>query len=625
MQMAMRVSTGALSVAVAVAVGCGGSDKATAPTHGAIALSVGQALLLDSGRVATTLSLAAGAQYMIAVVNTTPSGTAAADFTLAGTGPDSAAASPAGASRPILPSAPPAPTQGNAIRFRVPPGAHHLGAGTPDPHLSMLEHDRELVHRLIARRGNPITSARDQAGRALRRAAVRAMTRSPGAGLGPATAPVRGTTGARVPGRISATVGDTSLVFVRNNIMGSCGDADTVMARTAYASRWLLVLEDVQSAYANQLDTFYTNTLAPEYDAKTYGEVTANFGDPLLIDDSLSSAGRVTVLFSPVLNTELQGVAGFVNPCDFFANNDAPATSDTAIRSNETEIFYGFVPDSGWPPQYWTLFIRSVAAHESKHIASFAQHFLDNAQNFEELWLEEATAQASAEIWIRQFAPEHWKGNNDFQASLGCELIPNSCGRIVPLDLSQSHFVWLYEFLSNVESESVIGPTTEAKYGGAWSFARWAADQSATTEAAFFKAIVDDPVHTGLANLAARTGQSPGTMMLDFYLAMATNDYGAGFAPASRLLTVPSWDQRDIYSRLNGGIPSFFTRPYPLVPRAVDSGTFSTTVLGLKGGGASIFQLNAVGSGSETITIETGAGGALPAGNAFRLGVVRVL
>jgi hypothetical protein len=330
------------------------------------------------------------------------------------------------------------------------------------------------------------------------------------------------------------------------------------------------------------------------------------------------------VLFSPVLNTILQGVAGFVNPCDFFPNNSAPASSDTAIRSNETEIFYAFVPDSGWPPQYWTLFIRSVAAHESKHVASFAQHLLDNAASFEELWLEEATAQASAEIWMRQFTPARWKGNNDFAVSLGCELIANSCGGVDPLDLSQSHFVWLYQFLTALESESVIGGTTEAKYGGAWSFARWAADQYGASEPSFFKAIIDDPVNTGLANMAARTGQSPGTMLLDFYLATAANDYTAGFTPANRLLTLPSWDQRDIYAQLNAGIPSYFTVPYPLVPRVVASGTLNTTVLGIEGGGASIFNLSAVAAGTQTLALESGTGGALAAGSAFRMGILRV-
>jgi hypothetical protein len=608
---AKRLSVIALACAGSVLAGCGGSEKATAPTATApVALGVGQALLVDSGQTTAQLTLTTGGQYMIAVVNTTPSTASIESFTLAGEGPSGTVAPSAHAPAEPVPS-----VSTQAVRFR-PHAPIGRGPQPLDAHLIMLEHDRALVHQLIARRGNPITSARDQA----RRASLRAA-----AAVAPAAKGV--TLGARsigAPGVISSTVGDSSRVYIRQSLTGSCADVDTVTARTVYVSQKLRILEDIASPYAGQLDSFYVDTLAPEYDATTYGEVATNFGDPLLIDDSLSSAGRVTVLFSPVLNTILQGVAGFVNPCDFFPTNSAPASSDTAVRSNQTEIFYAFVPDSGWPPQYWTLFIRSVAAHETKHVASFAQHLYDNAPNFEELWLEEATAQASAEIWMRHYTPSQWKGNNDFAVSLGCELITGSCGAVDPLDLSQSHFVWLYNFLTSLESESIIGGTTEAKYGGAWSFARWAADQYASSEPAFFKAIIDDPVNTGLPNVAAHTGASIGTMLVDFYLATASNDYASNFAAQRVLTTLPSWNQRDIYAELHADIPSYFAVPYPLVPRTASSGSLDVSVSGIQGGGASVILLTATASGTQTLTLESGTGGALAAGAGLRLGVIRV-
>ncbi len=598
---------GQVAIIAVVAAACSGSKSAGPKQTVATSLAVGQSIVLpDSGQISTHLTVNAGEQYMIAVVNTANASAYSENFVLHGTG--TAAAASAVRIAPLTATRAPLGPRAASAQFHP-----HLGtAGAIDPHLAMLEHDRTLVRNLIAKRGNPIASF------SARRAA---RIRAGGAAALRAGGPIAaGTT----PGVISDTVGTTSRVFIRNNISGSCASVDTVTARTVYASSKLLVLEDVASAYAHQLDAFYVDTLAPEYDAKTYPEVVANFGDPLLVDTLLTRKGRVTVLFSPVLNTVLKGVAGFVNPCDFFPTNSAPPTSDTAVRSNETEIFYAFVPDSGWPPVDWKRFIRSVSAHETKHVASFAQHLVDSAASFEESWLEEATAQASAEIWMRQFTGEHWKGNNGYSVSVGCELSTSICPATIPFDLSQSHFVWLYEFLSRLETESVLGPSTEAKYGGSWSFARWATDQYGASEGTFLKAIIDDRTNTGLANLSAHTGRPIAEMLLDFYLASASNHDTAGFVPQDAALTLPSWDERDIYAQLNMVIPRFFALPYPLVPRPISSGAFDIAVSGIRGGGASVFLLSTSGSGSQHIALNGSNGLSVAPSTALRLGIVRV-
>ena len=79
-------------------------------------------------------------------------------------------------------------------------------------------------------------------------------------------------------------MGATNKIFIRNTLSGSCGAVDTVTARTAFKSNKLIVLEDNATPGAGTFDAFYSTVFAPEYDSVTYGEVSTNFGDPLLID-----------------------------------------------------------------------------------------------------------------------------------------------------------------------------------------------------------------------------------------------------------------------------------------------------------------------------------------------------
>lgn len=380
---AMRVARLGVCLALGGIAACS-SGKATnsGPPGTGVSLNVGQsAIFSDSVPSNIKLSVASNAQYLFTVVNTANNSSTGETFVVHGSGaPAGDMAMAAAAARART-----APIRATAGAPRRP---HILSAAAQAAHLAMLDNDRKIYQRIRANGGfaalraryRPTTTARATA------ALVHSLAPPP-----------------PVPGKINPIVGAMNRLFVRNSLAGSCGSVDTVTARTAFVSNRLIVLEDVSSPSAGTLDTFYSTVFAPEYDAVSYPEVLANFGDPLLIDsiigDSLAHLGRVTTLLSPVLNNQLHGVAGFVNPCDFLTNGTVLSgpTPDT-VRSNDTEIFYLFTPDASFPVADWEPFIRSVAAHESKHVASFAQHLFDNSASFEESWLEEATAQMSADV-----------------------------------------------------------------------------------------------------------------------------------------------------------------------------------------------------------------------------------
>ena len=364
----MRVAQLGLWLALGGAAACGSSKTTGSGGPGtSVSLSVGQsAIFPDSIPANIKLSLSSGAAYLVAVVNTTNNSSLGETFVVHGAG-DAASTNPA---TMAAAAAAAAAARARAATTRIAAGApnrriHILSPAGQAAHLAMLDADRKIYQRIRAAGGLAAIRARH-------RAAVAAAAASAAANPVHALA-------VPVPGKITPTVGAMNRVFIRDNISGTCGSVDTVTARTAFVSNKLIVLEDNASPSAGTLDAFYSGTLAAEYDSVTYGEVSTNFGDPLLIDsivgDSLAHLGRVTTLLSPVLNNQLQGVAGFVNPCDFLPNGTVlPGTTPDTVRSNDTEIFYLFTPDASFPVADWKPFIRSVAAHESKHVASFAQH-----------------------------------------------------------------------------------------------------------------------------------------------------------------------------------------------------------------------------------------------------------
>ena len=572
-------------------VGCG-SDNAVAPSSpgsGAM-LSVGQADLFSnpsSVGATQTLQLSPNATYVIAVVNTSNTESGQADFTLHG---QLGAAASAGAEvSGVLGLAAAQPPLGTNRRTETTFLQRHPVVG-PDLHLQLLERDRRLYERHLRRQGAAAPSTRDQVA---------------ASGTVPTATP------------ISLTVGDINQVSIRDiRVDTDCTQGVTVSARTAYVSNKLVILEDVNSPLAGQEDAFFAK-MGGEYDALTYPEVLTNFADPLALLPSYAPTGRVIALFSPVLNEQFSGVAGFVSACDFFPRSEAPI-------GNQQLIFYDFVADNSGDEAEWQAYIRSVAAHESKHVASYSKHITDGASDFEEIWLEEATAQMSAEIWDRNFTHAQWKGDATFARTVGCDPPLAECGSGYPQDLLQ-HFAFLYDYLSVFETESPTGQTFEARYGGAWSFVRWVTDQYATSESGFLQSVIGDPVNFGLSNLQAHSGHAPEEVLLDWVLATAADHYTPPFRPSDLALQLPSWDQRDIFLNIHADYLDF-PLAYPLQPRTIAAGNFDVLVQGILAGGGSVFVLTtgSGASGPQLLEVRDGSGKTLTSESGFRLGIVRV-
>ncbi len=567
------------------------------------------AAFLDSPAFATRLTLHAGEEYLIAVVNTAASSSVTEDFTLAAaplTAPGAAAAL-------AVTAIPPRPSpQGPALALGRAEGTDlaTLRRLTRN-HVIMLERSRELYARTSA------AARRQRRPRLLLQAGQ--------------------ATGARV----SEAIGTVNQMYVRNDVEGGCAAVDSIGARTVAVGQHVIVLADTNlTAWPQQFrpDSAFYQTFADEYDQVTWPHTQTFIGDPLLLDGDLSGIGKVTALITPVLNTIGGGAVAFVNPCDFFPTVD---TGPDANFSNFTEIFYSLVPSSSLPVVVWQKQLRATAVHETKHIAAIASRIQANSAVLEEVWLEEGLAQIASETWMRHYNQASLKNNADFSQTVACELslgpnAPCNLDNSRPYTLVISHLPFLWEYLQTESSGPLpgLGTTTASSYGAGWTIARWAVDAYALNEAEFVRGLIAEPQLVGLDNLSAHTGEAIPTLLAYWNIATAV----AGprvFAPADPRVEFPGFDLADIFLvgqtglTCNGTPCGLFTESglpvYPVQPGNVTLAGFANTVTGVPGTGASFFKLVApAAGGTQVLQLLSGSSGPLAPSSGLRVVIVRL-
>ncbi len=545
----------------------------------------------------------ADSRYILGVVNVSPNAAATTSFRLTGGDPE-------------------APQAALVARSRAGAGATNLRSflvGTPEQkrreadrlHRRVLEADR----RLVQRRGNPAS------------AIARLRARAELEGAQARRAPV-----ARA---LDPQVGDLLPLHIRD-IERDVGDTICVrgfdvQARTVFVGDKTILLEDVNSPVKGQIDSFY-DSIGREFDDVIYPMLVENFGDPLAFDAQLGGKGKVLMLFSPVLNENFGGVAGFVSACDFYPY-DAAEGPDQNTVGNDAAIFYAYVPDDATMTAIdrWQGFVRGVLAHEAKHIASYAAKFANGASALEESWLEESTAQIASEIYQRNFSHSPWKNPTSFLASVGCEpplTERNGCTGDHP-QVMMHHFTFLYDYLESGHSETPIGSSGNAYYGGGWSFVRWAIDQYAPSESGILHAMTQSTTTFGVDNIVSRVNATFGDLVAGWSLASAAAGV-ANFAPESARLGFPSWKQGEIFAGMHdelvlasSGEPAF-PLVYPLVPDTLSFGDFTANIGFLHGGGAALFDLRSATAERQPIQITAAGGEPLPADSPVRTAIVRV-
>lgn len=541
-----------------------------------------------------------GGRYLITAFNYAPSGGTRTSFQLLGASTQQAASV---AAAPAL--------QAPVVQQAAPPRdermARHVRA-----HVALLEQERSLARSL----GAPKLRARAQ--RSSQRAAALNLVVNP-----------------------PPSVGDMVTYRMRRTI-NSTSTYDEVRFRAVYVGPKLIIFEDSLSALAGTMDAEYQK-IGQEFDDVMYQQLKDAFGDPLVVDSALDNNGHLIALFSPrVNNYTINGVSnailGFVTICDYFPRVPTQVgniTIPACPSSNEAEAFYAIVPNpsAGFTLTEWQRYMRGTFIHEAKHIASYAWRYYYDAEELEETWLEEATAQQASEIWARSVYGRAQGQDIKWSDGPRCDYSPVTGACPDPAEGILHHFSFLYDHYNAHESKSILddplAPIDPVIYGSSWSFARWVTDVFGSDEGTFLQSINKVKNDHGVLHLAAKAGRPFSELLGLWSLATLADNYPGATITDTRL-RLPSWDTRDLFAQmnqnlvLNNGSPAY-PKAWPLGARQVTFGTFTSgqrQVNDLKGGGFVAWELSGTQTAPQVLAIRSATGG-LPAGS-LGLAIVRV-
>jgi hypothetical protein len=538
-------------------------------------LAVGQSFILGAanGDIACN-ELPAGGSYLVSVFNTSPSATTSTRFDFRGSSGATSSRSPV-AEQPLADAMTPA----RAVSSRP--------AVSPDDaaHLARLEDDLALLSRLGAPR-----SAR---GPSLSRALVP---------------------------QVPITVGATTTLHYHYNSCSASGFS-TITGRVAYVGPKVIVVEDVAGPLAGKIDADLI-ALAQEFETRSF-PLLLTFGDPLAYDAQTDGNGRIVVLFTPKVNNQSQNLLGFVAGCDLYP----PGQDPTVAASNQAEMIYARTVTDTSPTStalsgrtQWKRQMPATLIHEAKHIVSYAERLSRSAAQFEQIWLEEATAQVASELYGRAIHGNTWRSDAPYNPTIWCEARPTtpSCdGGVIAMG---NHFAFLSDYLQNFENKSILSGTDDSDiYGSSWLFVRWAADiYAGADEAAFFRALVQSSTRTGTTNMEAATGRTFAQLLAEFTLMLAADNLPSAPSP----FVEPSWNLPDVFA----GYAELGTHPsVPLAMRESTGGSFSVSGRLLKGGGAMILKLGAAAPGAtQLLDLRSTATAPLSTSSPIGMAVLRV-
>jgi hypothetical protein len=436
------------------------------------------------------------------------------------------------------------------------------------------------------------------------------------------------TAGARAPGggwdaaRVQLQQFDTLTVRLANPLVNACETFATLRARVVFEGSRVTMLEDITAPLAGRMDSLFV-ALGDEFENLVDPMIVDHFGDPLALSGGDTGA-RVYLVFTRRVN-ELIGNSGFVSASDFLSTDDCPA-------SNGVPAFYGFVPtDStraygdGLIPtrENWFRMVRSLVAHEVRHIASFAERLSRGASSFEAPWLEEAGAMIAEELFARAVFGYQQAGDTRYAESLFCERRPDNASapqcRDRPLVMFR-HFSLLNQYAAGVEVRSILGPAAAGDltfYGSGWAFLRWIVDHHGQ-EASILRSITQEANLAGTESIEALTGKDIGELLEAFLRALALDDR-PGYLPGDELQRFPGWNLRDIFAGMNQELPLAFPRPFPLAVRSVGYGGFTVDVPVLRGGSGALFELSGATTARQMLSVTRVAGT-----GPLRVGIVRI-
>jgi len=538
-------------------------------------LDVGQPLKLTGAQDVTLAGGSSGAQYYVVLANNGTDPAEKASYTLVGNGLGTTTAA-------LIP-------QEGASLSLTPFGA-------PRPASPAID---EAFEARLRSRERSLLSSRIPAARAWMDAQRNASRSS---AIGSYSVSRRN---AAVPANVK--VGDT--VTVNVNGTDPCDNADYRGARVVAIGTHSIVLADTSNPAGGFTDADYQR-YAARFDTLVYPLDVDAFGAPSDIDQN----GRVILVFTSAVNEETPHdapafVGGFTFARDLFPiiGNDR---LDSCPASNEGEYFYIIAADpqgviNGNPRSvgFVDSVTTSIIAHEFQHLINSSRRiYINNANSFEDTWLDEGLAHIAEELLFYHEAGVGPRNNLSLNAIRATEQRRSAFNLDMPGNVGRYRSYLQKPASSSPYADNDSLPTR----GAAWNLLRYLADQRSSTGDKVFFQLVNSTL-TGIDNVQNVFGSNFTADVRDWNVSHAVDD----IVPVPKELTQPSWDWHSL-------LPALYNEPYPLKTQVMTNGTsYTGTVMG---GGAAYYKLAVPANGSATLTL---GGQSASAGSHLQLVVVR--
>lgn len=328
----------------------------------------------------------------------------------------------------------------------------------------------------------------------------------------------------------------------------------------------------------------------------------ANFGQPSDIDVN----GRVVILFTPGVNV-LSSAPGFVVGGAFAARDLFPESD--CVASNVGEMFYMPVPDPGSTLNGNYTNKASMArgnlavlVHELQHLINAGRRiYVNDAFDFEEIWLNEGLSHAAEELLYFQAS------GNAPRTNIDSVRLRSSQAQLDAVNASQvQNLARLSLYMQSPETNSPFAQADDLEVRGAtWQLLRYSVDRKGGSDQATWFALVNSR-ESGQTNFNANLGNII-AWSRDWAVAQFTDDAGLGVAANH---THPSWNFRGTLPVINSG-------RFPLLTRALMTGA-PVDIPFLNGGGAAYVRFR-IGANVPARIAATSSGQPVPAAVEFIL------
>jgi hypothetical protein len=371
-------------------------------------------------------------------------------------------------------------------------------------------------------------------------------------------------------GRENLTIGQVLTINV--NADSVCTSPINRQVRVVALSEHSAVLADVSNPPNGFTDSEYQQ-FADEFERISWPVVTNNFGMPSDVDRN----GRILMLFTSAVNELTPRSADFIVGGFFYGRDLFPRKknkdADGCGSSNVRELFYLLAPDPTGSingnvrsKNYVQTSTFSTLSHEFEHLVNASRRlYVNDAEDFEETWLDEGLAHIAEELSFYAAAP----GLGPRQNIALTSAFFSDPARLAALNRYQTpNFGRVTEYYKSPSANSPIQPDDDlATRGAAWQFLRYAADQRGGGERDFWFNLANAKTR-GIVNLAAQLGTDPLPVFQNWGVAIYTDDAVPAVPVA---YTHPSWHFRQILTNpALGGFQLDVDTLLNGVPRRVD-------------------------------------------------------